>query len=138
MSGGYRFELEFGVRDYECDLQGIVNNAVYQNYLEHTRHEYLKNLELDFAHLHQQGCDLVVSRCEIDYLAPLRSGDRFVVRLNVERESRLRFAFVQTICKYPDETEVLRARIIGTGIVDGRPGLPQEVLAALDIADYKH
>ena len=30
------FEIEMQVRDYECDIQGIVNNAVYQNYLEHT------------------------------------------------------------------------------------------------------
>ncbi|NLI24182.1 MAG: acyl-CoA thioesterase, partial [Bacteroidales bacterium] len=32
---GYYFELEMEVRDYECDIQGIVNNAVYMNYLEH-------------------------------------------------------------------------------------------------------
>ncbi|NSW95739.1 MAG: acyl-CoA thioesterase, partial [Bacteroidales bacterium] len=35
------FRLEFTVRDYECDLQGVVNNANYQHYLEHARHEYL-------------------------------------------------------------------------------------------------
>ena len=38
------FTLEMAVRDYECDLQAVVNNAVYQNYLEHARHEYLKSL----------------------------------------------------------------------------------------------
>lgn len=29
------FFLEFAVRDYELDFQGIVNNANYQHYLEH-------------------------------------------------------------------------------------------------------
>ena len=37
----YIYELKMKVRDYECDLQGIVNNANYQHYLEHTRHEFL-------------------------------------------------------------------------------------------------
>ena len=37
----YIYELTMKVRDYECDLQGIVNNANYQHYLEHTRHEFL-------------------------------------------------------------------------------------------------
>jgi acyl-CoA thioester hydrolase len=51
----YSFKFEFEVRDYECDLSGIVNNAVYQNYLEHTRHVYLKSSGLDFAALEMQG-----------------------------------------------------------------------------------
>lgn len=133
MSGGkYCFELEFSVRDYECDLQGVVNNAVYLNYLEHTRHEYLKSLGLDFAGLHQQGCDLVLTRCELDYRSPLRSGDRFVVRLNLERESRLRFAFFQDLYRLPDERLVLQAKAIGTGLVQGRPALPPQLQAVLE------
>ena len=37
----YAYELKMKVRDYECDLEGIVNNANYQHYMEHTRHEFL-------------------------------------------------------------------------------------------------
>jgi len=46
----YIYELEMKVRDYECDLQGIVNNANYQHYLEHTRHEFLTSVGVSFAH----------------------------------------------------------------------------------------
>lgn len=51
----YIYELKMKVRDYECDLQGIVNNANYQHYLEHTRHEFLLSTGVSFAALHEQG-----------------------------------------------------------------------------------
>ena len=55
---GYAARLEFQVRDYECDMQGVVNNSVYQNYLEHARHEFLKMLGIDFAEMTRRGvCD---------------------------------------------------------------------------------
>ena len=41
----YIYELKMKVRDYECDLQGIVNNANYQHYLEHTRDVYKRQAE---------------------------------------------------------------------------------------------
>ena len=128
----YVFELEFEVRDYECDLEGVVNNAVYLNYLEHARHNFLRTQGLDFAQLHDQGCDLVMTRAEIDYKIPLRSGDRFVVRLNVGRQSRLRFVFDQAIYRLPRFDLALEARIVGTGIIAGKPGLPDEIQALLD------
>lgn len=62
----YIYELKMKVRDYECDLQGIVNNANYQHYLEHTRHEFLLSTGVSFAALHEQGVDPVVARINID------------------------------------------------------------------------
>jgi len=125
-------QVELAVRDYECDLQGVVNNAVYLNYLEHARHEYLKALGLNFASLHQEGCDLVALRVEIDYQAPLTSGDRFAIRTHISRQSRLRFAFDQTIRRLGDGKLTTRGRTIVTGLVRGKLGLPDELLALLD------
>lgn len=125
----YRFTLEFAVRDYECDMEGIVNNAVYQNYLEHARHVFLKQQGLDFAKIIRKGIHPVVIRVEIDYLHSLRSGDRFVVCLNTERISRIRFGFYQDMYRLPEHTPVARAKVIGTALNErGRPFLPEELI----------
>jgi len=117
----YQYELEFSVRDYECDLQGIVNNAVYLNYLEHTRHQYLLSKNIDFAKLHIEGIDLVVSRIEIDYKFSLSSDDLFVVKVNTYREGHLRLIFEQDIFKLPENKLVVHAKVIGVGLKKGRP-----------------
>lgn len=120
------FELAFEVRDYECDLQGIVNNAVYQNYLEHTRHQYLKSVGLDFAKLHVENIDSVVYRIEIDYKKPLKSGDLFKVILDVEREGNLKFIFNQKI--YRAGELVLKAKVIAVFTALGKPILPPQYI----------
>lgn len=123
---GYAFTLEMSVRDYECDMQGIVNNSVYQNYLEHVRHEYLKQAGIDFAEYTRRGINLVVVRAELDYKYPLASGDAFLVGLNIRRDSALKFAFYQDIFRLPDQKPVLRAKIIGTALNQrGRPEIPE-------------
>ena len=129
----YNFKLELQVRDYECDLQGIVNNAVYQNYLEHARHEYLKSVGLDFAEFTKKKINLVVVRVELDYKFPLQSGDKFIVGLNFVRESRLKFAFYQDIYRLADEKLILKGKIIGTALnPNGRPGIPAEINQLMD------
>ena len=124
----YAFSLEMDVRDYECDIQGIVNNAVYQNYLEHARHEYLKDVGIDFAELAKNGINLVVVRAELDYKLPLMSGDKFTVGLNMVRESKIKFAFHQDIIRQSDEKIMVKGKIIGTALNPrGRPEIPEEL-----------
>lgn len=124
----YQHKLEFSVRDYECDLAGMVNNSSYLNYVEHARHEFLKTKNVDFARLAQKGIYLVVLRIELDYLHSLRSGDKFYVASNIDRISRLRFGFYQDIFQLPNEKPVLKAKVIGTAINDsGKPVLPKEL-----------
>ncbi len=124
----YQFKLELEVRDYECDVEGIVNNAVYLNYLEHARHIFLKQRGFDFVEYAKRGINLVVTRLEIDYLYPLRSSDKFYVGSKLERVSRLRFGFLQDIYRLPDDKPILKAKIIGTSLNEvGKPFLPEEL-----------
>lgn len=120
------FEMEMSVRDYECDLQGVVNNAVYQNYLEHARHEYLKTIGIDFKEYTDRGIHLTVTRAELDYKSPLTSGDQFVVTIRLHQESKVRFAFHQRILLLPEKKIVMQAKIIGVALnANGRPFIPE-------------
>ncbi len=128
----YIYELEFKVRDYECDLQGIVNNAVYQNYLEHTRHEFLLTANCSFSDLHDQGIDAVVIKSELEYKSPLRSKDVFVVRLALVRDGYIKFKFIEDVYIKDTNRLVLKGVITSVCTRDGRPiksdVLPKELL----------
>ena len=115
----YIHELTMKVRDYECDLQGIVNNANYQHYIEHTRHEFLLKAGISFAQMHQQGIDAVVARLTMAFKTPLRSGDEFVSRLNVRKDG-IKYVFLQDIFRLPDEKLAVRATVDTVCLVDGR------------------
>ena len=97
----YKFTHEMKVRDYECDLQGIVNNANYQHYMEHSRHEFLESLGINFGKLHEDGIDAMVAKITIEYKTPLRSGDKFVVGINLERKGP-KIIFFQDIYRLSD------------------------------------
>ncbi len=120
----YVFQTEMMVRDYECDLQGIVNNAVYQNYLEHCRHEFLHDIGINFAQLCADGIDAVVTRVELNYKYPLMPRDRFVVKLGMHKQGRLRFVFDQAIYRKSDEKLILDGRVTGVLTRQGRPIQP--------------
>ena len=120
------------VRDYKCDIQGIVNNGVYQNYLEHVWHEYLEDIGIDFADYAKKGIKLVFVHAELDYKPPLVSGDTFVVGVRLQHESKVRFAFYQDIYRQADNKTVLKAKIIGTSLNErGRPSIPAELAELL-------
>jgi len=106
----YTYELEFKVRDYECDLQGIVNNSVYQNYLEHTRHEFLLENDVSFSDLHDRGIDAVVARVQIAYKNSLRSKDSFISKLYVEKDG-VKYVFHQAIFRKSDNKLCIKAKI---------------------------
>ncbi len=107
------------VRDYECDIQGIVNNANYLHYMEHTRHKFIHTIGLDFADLHERGIDVVVARMNLQYKSPLRSNDVFISRLYMTKEG-LRYVFHHDIVRKEDGRLCLKAKVEVVCVVDGR------------------
>jgi len=121
------WDVEFKVRDYECDMGHVVNHSVYLNYLEHARHEFLRSKNIDFGGLAKRGVFLVVTRIEADYKASLTSSDEFVVRSEVRRKGRLRIQFNQQIYRVFDGRLMFSAVVIGAAVnQQGRPEMPAE------------
>lgn len=116
------FRVDMTVRDYECDIQGVVNNAVYQNYLEHSRHQFLLAKNIDFVALAQEGIHLMLVRAELDYLSSLKPGDAFYITVTMEKESRLKFVFHQTLYRLSDDKKMVAAKAYGVAVgSNGRP-----------------
>ena len=132
----YIFTLEIAVRDYELDSEGIVNNAIYLHYLEHTRHAFVKQEGIPFGSLTSDGLMPVVRRLEIKYCTPLRSGDVMLSRLWIERKGP-RFVFYQDLFRKADEVPVAKAVVtIVCMDKDGRINRGDEL--AERVAKYLH
>lgn len=126
----YIFEYKFEVRDYECDAQGIVNNANYQHYMEHARHRFIQTVNLDFMNLTNAGIILVVAKAELQYKDSLKSNDEFVCRLNVEKEG-IRYIFYEDIYRLSDNKLCTKGKFEIVAKINGRLGIAEDVDKAL-------
>ena len=126
----YIFETKMEVRDYECDIEGIVNNANYLHYMEHTRHLFLQKRGLSFAEMHRKGVDAVVARMNLQYKTPLQCDDEFISRLWLEKQG-VRYIFHQDIFRVSDERLCLRATVELVCLINGKLGNSEEYDKAL-------
>ncbi|MDR0866499.1 MAG: acyl-CoA thioesterase [Candidatus Symbiothrix sp.] len=112
------FEIEMKVRDYECDAQGIVNNANYLHYFENTRHEFMLSLGFSFKESHLLGVDPVVTRADLHYKNSLTGGEAFISSLSVERKG-VKMIFHQAIHRKADAALCCKGQIEAVILMNG-------------------
>lgn len=117
------YEYQMKVRDYECDSQGVVNNANYLHYFEATRHELMEKCGLRLRDLTDANIIPVVRNVNIAYRNSLRGSEEFISRVKIEREG-LRYFFLQEITRIPDNTLCAKAEIEVVCLMDGKACMP--------------
>ncbi|MDH8701183.1 acyl-CoA thioester hydrolase [Dysgonomonadaceae bacterium PH5-43] len=112
------FQIEMKVRDYECDIQGIVNNANYLHYFETTRHEFMESVGTSFVEMHEQKIDPVVARADLRYKASLTGSEYFISSLTVERKG-VKIVFHQEIRRKKDNELCCKATVEAVVLIKG-------------------
>ncbi|KAG9146646.1 hypothetical protein Leryth_019682 [Lithospermum erythrorhizon] len=101
-------EIELKVREYELDQYGVVNNAVYSSYCQLGHHEILQMLGITSYGLDSGGA-VALAELSLKFLAPLQSGDRFVLKVRISDMSAVRLFFQHHIFKLPDQQPIMNA-----------------------------
>ncbi len=128
----YTYQLRLQVRDYEVDAEGIVNNAEYLHYMEHTRHEFCKMAGYTFRQMQADGLSPVVTKIEIEYKRSLGLSDEMLSCLNIRRKGPL-YVFEQDIYTLDGEM-VTKAKVSLACLKDGKLTRGEELAEAF--SDY--
>jgi acyl-CoA thioester hydrolase len=103
---GFRFSTDLRVRFSETDAQGIANNAVYLNWFEVARVDYLARFPGGYRGLIEQGVEATTIESYVRYRAPCRFDDvlRVHARVSDMRGARFRFEYVIERTSDPRDT----------------------------------
>ncbi len=93
----FQSNIDLVIREYECDLQGRVNNAVYLNYFEHARNSFLYERGISLQEMHSAGVDPVVIRAEVDFLQSLYPRMKLRIYTELTIRGAYKMLFYQSI-----------------------------------------
>ncbi len=91
--------IEFQVRSYECDSYNHVNNAVYLNYLEHARIQFMHHIGFDYKGIVTAGYYLYVTEIDIKYKASAVLDDILCIDVTPTKLKKISGEFAQKVYK---------------------------------------
>jgi acyl-CoA thioester hydrolase len=117
----------YTVKEEHIDVQNIMDGLYYPFYLEHCRHDYIREaLGFDFEAEAKAGVNMVLSEYRIRFVRSLKSGDVFEVTCSPLRDkaNKAVLHFRQTMLL--NNKVVVKAVFSGTCVrsTGGRPFLP--------------
>lgn len=117
------------VRSYECDGYNHVNNAVYLNFLEYGRMEFLHAIGFDYKGIIQEGFYLYVTHIDIHYKASAVLDDELLISAEPVKLGKISGEFYQTVTK-KDGTVCVEAKVSWACVsAEGRPSkIPESFL----------
>jgi acyl-CoA thioester hydrolase len=110
---GFRHRIRLRVRNYHVDWQGIVHNAVYLEYFETGRIEYLRKIGhvLHLASVNRSS-RVVLARNEIDYIFPARFDDLLEIGTTISQIGTSSFVFEGIIRIRETDTLIAKNRAV--------------------------
>jgi len=122
-------ECTLRVRTYECDSNGHVNNAIYLNYLEYGRHEYMRTIGMDYLELMKAGYGIFVARIEIDYKRPATIDNELLIKTKPIKRGAVSGILMQEILRGDD---LIVAAKVTWAFVDSK-GMPVKIPKEFDM-----
>ena len=128
------FRYHLRVRSYELDSFGHVNNAVYLQYLEAARADYMNQVGLSFKEFQCWERFPVVTKAVLEFRQMLDADDEVQIQGEVVDWKRTRFAINYRMVRTTDQSLVFIARTEFVFVnLAGRPvAIPQPFREAFD------
>lgn len=117
------------VRPYECDSYGHVNHAVYVNYLEYARMQFLHAVGFEYKRMISAGYFTVIARLDISYRSPAYADDALEIETTSRKVRRASGIFQQVIRR---GEEIIAEADVHWCLVDNQ-GHPVRMPEAFDV-----
>ena len=120
-----KFQTSLVSRSYECDSYGHVNHAVFLNYLEVARIEFLKTMNYTLDSLKEMNLLLPIVKLEIEYKRQILAGEKIFITVEWIKKNHSSAVFEQLI--YNEDQSVIISKAFITWVAVNLQGKPVKI-----------